>query len=265
MLATAADLIAVALSNARLHSQTLDLIDERERAHALALQATRLATVGRLTATLSHEINNPMQAIRGALTLAQEDLDDADALQDYLSMCIHESDRVVELIDKMRHVYLPQSDESGPVSLNETLQTVMVFAQKVSLRQGVKIQLDLDPSLSPVDVASDQIHLVLLSLTLFLSDAVADSGGDHIHARTCASEAGVRVEFITEGDLGSVAKLFDHPQLKPLTQSDISLAFSRDIIRSLNGELEFVTRGNDVIVSLELPIHAPEAVPSEAV
>jgi signal transduction histidine kinase len=253
MLATAADMIALAVGNARLHSQTLDLIEERERAHALALQATRLATVGRLTATLSHEINNPMQAIRGALTLAQEDLSDTESLQDYLTMCINESDRVVDLIDKMRHVYLPQSDDTDPVKLNEALQTVMVFAQKVSIRQGVEIHMDLAPDLSPIQIAGDQIHLVLFSLILNLSDAVAAGGGDQMLIRTSAGDESVRVEFVTPGDLGSVAGLFNQQAAQPLTQSDISLAFSQDIIRSMNGELTFAAQGHDVIVSLELP------------
>lgn len=263
MLTTAADMIALAVSNARMHSKTLDLIEERERAHALALQATRLATVGRLTATLSHEINNPMQAIRGALTLAQEDLNDTDSLQDYLSMCVQESDRVVDLIDKMRHVYLPKSDESGPVYLNETLQTVLVFAQKVSIRQGVEIQQDLAPELPPIDVASDQIHLVLLSLILNLSDAVAAGGGDLIQLRTGAVNGHVRVEFVAHGDSGSVAALLDQPQAQPLTESAISLAFSQDIIRTLNGDLKFASEGEEVVVSLELPILAEQAAQSE--
>ncbi|MGD8603637.1 MAG: GAF domain-containing protein [Anaerolineales bacterium] len=265
MLATAADMIALAVGNARLHSQTLDLIEERERAHALALQAARLATVGRLTATLSHEINNPMQAIRGALTLAQEDIDDSEALQDYLAMCIQESDRVVDLIDKMRHVYLPQADGSGPVHLNATLQTVMTFAHKASLRQGVEIQMELAPDLSPLYVASDQIHLVLLSLILYLSDAVAAAGGNQIQVRTCAGDDCVRVEFMTQTDLGTVINLFDQPQAKPLTEAAVSLAFSQDIIRSLDGELEIATQGQDVIVSLELPTQSQNTAGSKAV
>ena len=178
-------------------------------------------------------------------------------------MCVQESDRVVDLIDKMRHVYLPKSDESGPVYLNETLQTVLVFAQKVSIRQGVEIQQDLAPELPPIDVASDQIHLVLLSLILNLSDAVAAGGGDLIQLRTGAVNGHVRVEFVAQGDSGSVAALLDQPQAQPLTESAISLAFSQDIIRTLNGDLKFASEGEEVVVSLELPILAEQAAQSE--
>jgi nitrogen-specific signal transduction histidine kinase len=258
MLTTAADMLALAAGNAQLHSRTLDLIEERERAHAIAIQASRMATVGRLTATLSHEINNPMQAIRGALSLAQEDLDDVEALSDYLDMCIHESDRVVELIEKMRYVYHPNSQESGLVQINDAIQSVMVFAQKVSSRQGVDIHLDMAPDLAPIHSTSDQIHLVLLSLTLFLSDAVAAAGGDQIHLRTSSEDGFVRIDYSTQGDLKPIIDLLECPDSQPLTEPAIRLAFSRDIIQTLDGALSFESQGADVIVSLELPVHMAE-------
>jgi nitrogen-specific signal transduction histidine kinase len=265
MLATAADMVALAVGNAQLYSQTLDLIDERERAHALALQATRLATVGRLTATLSHEINNPMQAIRGALSLAQEEMDDSESLCEYLDMCIHESDRVVDLIEKMRHVYLPKSEDGKPFHLNDVLQEVMVFAQKVSSRQGVEIDMTLAPDLPLLQISCDQIHLVILSLTLNLSDAIAAGGGDSISIRTLAGDQSVAVEFVTKGDPNTLLDMFLHPGPHPLTEADISLAFSQDIIRSLDGDLQFTSEGDEILVTLSLPAQSEKIAQPENV
>jgi GAF domain-containing protein len=254
VLSTAADMVAISVGNARLHAQTLDLIQERERAHAMAFQAARLATVGRLTASLSHEINNPMQAIRGALALAKEDLRDEESLQDYIMMCIQESDRVVDLVNKMRHVYNPASDSSGTIQINKTIRDMSTFANRVSIRQGVDLHMELEPRIPEIHGAADQMQLVFLSMTLCLSDAIAAIGGGDITIRSYVIQQGVCVEFVTDTLLPAIIDLFDSGEDNQLTESALSLTFSRDIIHAMGGSLQLSSSDEHVIVSIELPL-----------
>ncbi len=254
LLSTAADMVAISVGNARLHAQTLDLIEERERAHAVALQAARLATVGRLTASLSHEINNPMQTIRGALALAKEDLQDEESLQEYILMCIQESDRVVDLINKMSHVYRPVSDSSGTLQINEAIRNMSTFARQVSVRQGVDLHTDLSSKIPDIHGAADQMQLVFLSMTLCLSDAIAAIGGGDLTIRSSVIPQGVCVEFATDTLLPSIIDLFDSGADNQLTESAISIAFSRDIIHAMGGSLHLSSSDDEVVVSIELPV-----------
>ncbi|HEY85832.1 MAG TPA: GAF domain-containing protein, partial [Chloroflexi bacterium] len=144
LLSTAAEMIALAVGNARLHTQTLAIMDERERLHHQVLYAERLATVGRLTASLSHEINNPMQAIQGALNLALEELDSPEDLTVYLQLSLVESERVIQLLSRMRQIYRPQNDNSERINLNDILQEAISLANKEFRRQKITLRADLN-------------------------------------------------------------------------------------------------------------------------
>lgn len=88
-----ANLTASAIANAKLMQemetyaeQQRILYEKSQQMHQQVLQTERLATVGRLTASLSHEINNPMQVILSALALAREELNNPEEMDAYLQI-----------------------------------------------------------------------------------------------------------------------------------------------------------------------------------
>jgi GAF domain-containing protein len=251
---TAADMIAIAVGNARLHAQTLDLMEQRERTHALAVQTARLATMGRLTASMSHEINNPMQAIRGALALAMEDPYDEDALIECLSMCMQESDRVVHLIDRMRHIYRPSGEGSKPVHINDTIQEIVATAQKVSRRQGIALRTDLDPNVAEYSTFVDQLHIIFLNLVLSLSDAISEAGGGDITIRSSPLPSGFRVEFETNRPVPDWAEGFTQGSFHGPTESGVCMTFCQEILHSLGGTIQYVQKEHEATLAIELPL-----------
>ncbi len=258
LLTTASDMMAIAVGNARLHSHTIDLLQEREHVHALALQTARFATVGRLTASLSHEINNPMQAIRGALELAMENLEDHETLVEYITMCLRESERVVQLINRMRHIYRQTSKDPEPVLINETIHEVSIVARKEIARHGVSLQLELAPGLGGVMGMVDQLRLVFLSVALSLSDALSQSEGEkQLTIRTSPIENGILIEYHADPQIPSWAVGFDKRDLKNPTEASVSLLLSKDIIAALGGSIQFLEKDQGNIVAIELPIAEP--------
>ena len=81
-------------------------------------QRDRQASIGRLTSHICHEINNAMQATRGALVLALEKSEASSELASYLSLCKDETQRVVNLVGRMRQIYHPETLEPGPISVD---------------------------------------------------------------------------------------------------------------------------------------------------
>jgi GAF domain-containing protein len=261
LLSTAVDMVAVAVGNARLHTRTLALMEEHKHLHKQILQSERLATIGRLTATLSHEINNPMQAIRGALALAIEELDDPQEVAAYIRLSIQESERVVHLISRMRQIYRPQSDAPETIDLNQVLQEAITIARKELKQQNITIHAKYATELPAVIAIANQLHLVFLSFILNLSDLIGAAGGGELHLRTLALPEAVRVEFFTDLSVETVADLVR--VFKPgTTQAEIGTAFSSslsyDIITTHGGAMDLYQRGQQSVLGIQLPLLPPD-------
>ena len=254
---TAVEMIAVAVGNARLHTQTLALMEQRERLHQQAIQAERLATIGRLTASLSHEINNPMQAIRGALTLAMEELNNPQELATYIQMSLQESERVVHLVNRMRQIYRPQTDIPEKLAVNHVLQEAIDIARKELVRQQVTLQADLAANLPPIRGIVNQLYLVFLNLILNLSDAIGTAGGGELQLRSHILSEAVRIEFSTNVSLATGAdwiNVFDPDTLQTEEGASFDLSLSHDIIVAHGGAIRLSRQDQQTTFSIELPL-----------
>jgi GAF domain-containing protein len=253
LLLTAIEMIAIAVGNARLHTQTLTLMEERERLHKQILQAERLVTVGRLTASLSHEINNPMQAIQGALTLALEELDDPPALTMYLQMSLKESERVVQLVSRMRQIYRPQADTIETLDLNHLLEEAVEIARREMKRQRVLLETDLEPDLPRLTAVANQLHLVFLSLILNLSDAIGAVGGGKLWLRSDGLPYAVRVELSTDTSPDWAQALKANGPAGEVALG-LGLSLSHDIIVAHGGAIRLDQQEGKTVCSVELPL-----------
>ena len=257
LLSTALEIIAVAVGNARLYTQTIALMEERERLHQQILQSERLATLGRLTATLSHEINNPMQAIQGALTLSLEELDNPAELSNYINLSLDESKRVVKLLNRMRQVYRPQTDITETLNLNHLLQETITLARKELKRQNIKLHLDLASNLPRLSVVANQLHLVFLSLLLNLSDAISAADGHELRLRSYTTGQAIRVEFsapISAVPIANWLDAFNSGTAGPEMNLSFGLSLSQDIVAAHGGAIEMRHFKEKIICRVELPV-----------
>jgi nitrogen-specific signal transduction histidine kinase len=262
LLSTVIDMVAVAVGNARLHTRTLKLMAEKERLSKQILQSERLATMGRLTASLSHEINNPMQAIQGALTLALEELNNPAEVDMYIRMSLQESDRVVKLINRLRQIYRPQAERPESLDLNRLLQEAVAIARKEIKRQKISLHVDLAPQLPPLTVIANQIHLVFLSLILNLSDAIGSAGGGPLHIRSDRTTETIRIEFSTKASILTLTDwnlLFKAEPAQDELNNSLGLSLSYDIIAAHGGSIHLKQTGSDVVCRLEFSLLSPNS------
>lgn len=251
LLTTAVEMIAVAIGNAHLYAHTVALIDERERLHRQVIQTERLATVGRLTASLSHEINNPMQAIKGAMTLALEDLHDVPLLREYIELSLEQTDRVVHLVNRMKEIYRPHSSTSELINITHLLQDMLMVGHKAISRQNVSVTTHLAPDLPSVLGVANQLHLVFLSITLNLGDALGGEGGE-LRISTSSLPGRVQVQFATSAThlpLPSMPSAHE----ETLTEARFGLAFSHDIVQAHEGSLHITHQNGQLLFTITLP------------
>jgi C4-dicarboxylate-specific signal transduction histidine kinase len=154
----------------------IDLEIQRQRAQLA--HVSRVATLGEITASLAHELHQPLAAImsnsQAALRfLAQEDPDLVE-VRNILVDIVHDDRRASEVIQRLRQFLRRDKPELTPLDMNEIIREVMTLLKREALLRGVSIDVELDAHLPRVVGDRVQLQQVVLNLVLNAADAMAD-------------------------------------------------------------------------------------------
>ena len=255
MLSIAAQMIGVVISNAQLYNHSLALTSEREQYYKVAIQRERLAAIGRLMSSLSHEINNPLQAVRGALALAVEDINEPEELKIYFGIMQREIVRVVQLLARMRQIYRPSAEGMQQLDVNRVLLETFALTNKELSRHNTSIENNLAIQVPPVTGEASQIHLAFLNILLSLGDAIGAAGGGVLDVATRANRPNVEIVFSTETNIPQWEQIFDTATSHIQTGTGFSLLLSREIILAHEGQLNLEQDDARTLLTVSLPLH----------
>lgn len=140
------------------------------------LQSAKLAAVGELSASVAHEINNPLYAARNSLYLIEQDLPPDAPQRGYLAIAQQELGRIARIITRMRDFYRPSRSELASTNINSILRETLELVQ-THLRHGrITTTTSFDPDL-PLSIAhADQLRQVFLNIILNACDAMPRGG-----------------------------------------------------------------------------------------
>ena len=162
-------------------------ITERKRAEEALLEAqgelahvTRVATLGELTASIAHEINQPLAAVvtnanAGLRWLSRDSPDLAEACE-AIRRIIRDGNRAGEVISRMRALFKKASSTKERLDINEAIEEVVILAQSQVQRNRVLLQTQLANDL-PL-ILGDRIQLQQVVLNLLVNAIQAMSGVD---------------------------------------------------------------------------------------
>ncbi len=165
---------AVAMENARLYTDlkaTLRRVEESQRA---LIQAEKMAAVGRLVASLAHEINNPLQSVRNCLHLAMRQGVEPEQLHNYLEMTDREVERLVKTVRQMLDFYRPGAVERSSTSMSQMIEQVMALVGPQLRDHGIDVRVGNYGVEKSVYVVADHIKQVLLNMLLNAMDAFSE-------------------------------------------------------------------------------------------
>ncbi|MBN1439774.1 MAG: hypothetical protein JW929_10225 [Anaerolineales bacterium] len=223
----------------------------------------RQASIGRLTSHICHEINNAMQATRGALALALEEPDLPGELAAYLKLCQSESQRVVDLVGGLREAYFAEDKAGETVALDGLLREVIDVISEEMGSNDTRLTEDAAPDLPSLFGVRLHFYLAFLSLLLNLSEAFRDSGG-------CAMRLGLRAAA-PAGKPGVCAEIAIRPDgeargiLEPGGETLLGLEPAADILRNYGGRIEIRRAECGLVVRVHLPALRPADLGEETV
>jgi signal transduction histidine kinase/FixJ family two-component response regulator len=231
----------VALENARLHAELHAYIRQVEESQRALIQAEKMATVGRLTASIAHEINNPLQAVQNCLHLTDRRELAAPDRQKYLALAQSELERLMHTVQRMLEFYRPGAVDRKPIDVNDVVNRLLVLVESQLKDHRIRVKTKLAPRLPKVLVVKDQIQQVFLNLTLNAMEAMPDGG--ELYISTLATKRAVDVTFedngpgIPEEDRERVFEPFVSTKT---SGTGLGLAVSYGIIAAHGGSLELV-------------------------
>jgi signal transduction histidine kinase len=187
----------VAMENARLYEDLRDYVRQIEDSQQALLRAEKMAAAGRLTASIAHEVNNPLQSVQNCLHLAgREDLP-AEKRKEYFDLAQTELERLMKTMQRMLDFYRPGSAKVEQVDILELLHHVLnLTSQQLGQRQ-IEVQADLPESLPAIYAVSSQIQQIFFNLILNSLDAMPAGGKLTIRAREF--EHGLEITFQDTG------------------------------------------------------------------
>jgi signal transduction histidine kinase/DNA-binding response OmpR family regulator len=187
----------VAMENARLYADLRDTLRRVEESQEALLRAEKMAAAGRLTASIAHEVNNPLQSVQNCLHLAgREDLP-PEKRKEYFELARTELDRLMKTMQRMLEFYRPGTVRVEHVEVLELLKHVISLTSQQLNQRNIRVNASLPDSLPGIYAVSGQIQQIFINLILNAHDAMPEGGELKISARALAN--GIELEFSDSG------------------------------------------------------------------
>jgi len=256
-------------------------ISERKRTEAVTLQlreelaqAGRVMTMGMLSASLTHELSQPLSAILANGQVARRLCErarhnSAPELDEILHDIIASSRRAGGILRQLRRVFVVEpSTPRDPISLNDVVQDVLKLMHSDLIRGAITVVPRLAAPLPCVSVDRVQLQQLVLNLVLNAGEAMRNNavGDRQVTVTTRACEAGVQlvVEDVGSGldpkQIGSIFEPFFTTKHEGL---GLGLALCRWIVLAHGGQLtgeNNAGRGATFRCLLPYPVAGPDAV-----
>jgi signal transduction histidine kinase len=246
----------VAMENARLYEDLRNYVKRVEESQQALLRVEKMAAAGRLTASIAHEVNNPLQSVQNCLHLAGHESVSPEKRKEYFELAKKELDRLMKTMQRMLDFYRPGAAKIEEVDLLDLLNHVLsLTSQQLSLKH-IEVKTELPTSLPSIYAVSSQIQQIFFNLILNSLDAMP--GGGELMIRARAVKNGV--EMIFEDNGPGIPE--DHREniFEPFFSTKeggtgLGLTVSYNIVTAHGGTLDLIQgRGSGACFRLFLPM-----------
>ena len=234
---------------------------ERRRVEQQLFESEKLAAVGRLAASIAHEVNNPLEAIKNALYLMQAGAE-GDKNTRFLEIARKETERVSHIIRQMLG-FARRPGEVDWVDVNQLLEETLVLLEKKMRQLRIRITKSFDDSLPRIKARADQLRQVFLNLIINAQQAIEGDG--EIVISTSRYEQALQPSIlvqITDTGVGIVeddlTRIFDPFFSTGKKGTGLGLWVTQDIVRQHGGRIEVSSEiGRGTVFSIVLQVESP--------
>lgn len=268
-------------------SFVLDLT-ERKRAEAAARESerryrealmdlahvNRVATMGQLTASIAHEVNQPIAAAvtnaHAALHWLRAQPPDLEEVRKTLDNIVKDGKRAGDVIGRIRALIKKAPPRKGRFDLNEAILDVIALTRSEVLKHGVSLQTQLATGLPSVEGDRVQLQQVILNLIMNAIEAMSglDAGARELLISTETEASGGVVVGVRDSGPGldpqSMDRLFEAFYTTKSSGMGMGLAICRSIVEANGGRLwATANEPRGAVFQFTLPPERDETVSAE--
>ncbi len=231
----------------RVSERTAELMKtQAELAHL-----SQVLSMGELTASIAHEINQPLTAVvthgHACVEWLSANPPNLEKTRQTIERIIQDGTRAAAVLSRIRALFKKEAPAKDWFDMNEVIHELTVFLRDEAVRRHISIRTDLVPGLPKVKADRVQLQQVVLNLMMNGMDAVAETTGRPkellLSARGQDAELLVRVEDSGIGlDAETAEKIFQPFFTTKPHGIGMGLSISRSIIEAHEGHLWAVTR-----------------------
>jgi C4-dicarboxylate-specific signal transduction histidine kinase len=203
--------------------------------------------LGELTASIAHEVNQPIAAVvtnaEAAMRWLEAEPPNRDKIRGVLNQIVNDGMRAGDVIHRIRALVRKAPPRMARVDVNEAVLDVTTLTQNELLRHGVSLQTELATGLPLIDGDCIQLQQVILNLTLNAAEAMSGVDGGTREMRISTGREASNGVLVSVRDLGpgldppNVDRLFEAFYTTKPDGLGMGLAICRSIIEAHGGRL----------------------------
>ncbi len=235
---------------------------ELRAAQEQLIQSEKLAALGRLSADIAHEINNPLGGIKNCLYLLSDSV--SEHKKEYLDIAEQEVNRIASIVRRLLDLYRPKKEIMRPTNVNVPLDEILAVIKNQIANRNVKIIKHYDPKLPDAMASPEHLKQVFLNIILNALESMPEGGELAIKTYSQIEHTGepeIKLKFTDTGcgiPEERMNKIFDpfFTTKKGGKGTGLGLSVSYGVIQRHNGRIEVkseVGKGTTFIISL--PVH----------
>jgi two-component system, NtrC family, sensor kinase len=249
--------------NSELQQRVEHRTAELKLAQDQILRTRRLAAIGSLGAGIAHELNNPLTAVAGLISLARKQLGDSSPQSETLKQALEQARRVSKIVSDLRQFAEQERTDGRRFALEQPVQSALELYAEELREKRIDLRRDVKPGLreaqgDPVQIQQVVAHLVQNAIAAMpdggeLRIALTDVAGDALKLTVSDSGKGIAPEMRE--------RIFDpFFSTKDAAGVGLGLSISHSIVEAHHGKLLVDSApGRGATFTVLLPAAAPAA------
>ena len=222
------------------------------------MQNEKLASIGRLSAGVAHEINNPLTTILTSAMLIQEDLSPDDPAYEEMQIIANEALRCRKIVTSLLDFARQTKPQKKFADINEVVNESVLLTKKQAAFKDIKVKADMEADIPELMFDKGQIEQAIINLLLNAVEATPEGGTVAISTAHNTNRNCARIIISDSGqgiDSDKINNIFEPFFTTKETGTGLGLAITHGIIEQHNGTIYVASRkGEGTTFTINLPI-----------